>query len=94
MGLRPRLRGIVRRPRIHLAHPYANIEPPEEPELGLYANPTDHELLAEDDADALDAIAYLFSAEEWPGPGAIEDIAAIVRTTGRNFDDNADWISH
>lgn len=47
------------------------------------------------DAAALDLIARLMCAEEWPISG-LEDIAEIIRATGRTISDdpNADWPSH
>jgi hypothetical protein len=47
------------------------------------------------DAAALNLIARLMCADEWPISG-LEDIAEIVRATGRTITDDptAEWPSH
>lgn len=48
------------------------------------------------DKQALDRMAYLFSAMEWPGASGLEDLAEIVARTGREIKDdpNAEWGRH
>lgn len=47
------------------------------------------------DADALDELNLLLSAPEWPGASGMEDVAVIVRKTGRVEIENApEWARH
>jgi hypothetical protein len=47
------------------------------------------------DAEALDQLAWLLSAPEWPGASGMEDVAEIVAATGRSLDqEGADWPRH
>lgn len=47
------------------------------------------------DAEALDHLAWLLSAEEWPGASGMEDVAEIVASTGRDLEQpGADWPRH
>ena len=48
------------------------------------------------DAEALDVMAQLFRAPEWPGPSGLEDLAEIVVLTGRSIatDPEARWPRH
>jgi hypothetical protein len=48
------------------------------------------------DQAALDAMAYLFSATEWPGSSGLEDLCEIVAETGRTIEDDpeVDWARH
>lgn len=47
------------------------------------------------DAEVLDRLAYLLSAPEWPGASGMEDVAELVRSTGRHTDHHdAVWRSH
>ncbi len=54
----------------------------------------DHDPL--DDKAALDRLAYLLAAPEWPGASGMEDVAEIVQATGRDLttDETHDWPSH
>jgi hypothetical protein len=47
------------------------------------------------DADALDRLNLLLSAPEWPGASGMEDVAEIVRATGRQeVPDAPEWERH
>jgi CO dehydrogenase/acetyl-CoA synthase epsilon subunit len=47
------------------------------------------------DAEILDRIAVLLSAEEWPGASGLEDIHELVLLTGRHTDHlDVEWASH
>ena len=47
------------------------------------------------DADVLDRLAYLLSAEEWPGASGMEDVAELVAATGRDINQaGAEWPRH
>jgi hypothetical protein len=47
------------------------------------------------DAAALDRLAWLLSAPEWPGASGMEDVAEIVAATGRDLDqEGASWSRH
>lgn len=48
------------------------------------------------DAEALDRMAHLFSASEWPGSSGLEDLCGIVRKTGRRITDDStiEWARH
>jgi hypothetical protein len=47
------------------------------------------------DAEALDQLARLLSAPEWPGASGMEDVAEIVASTGRRIDQpGAPWEAH
>ena len=47
------------------------------------------------DAEALDRLNLLLSAEEWPGASGMEDVCEIVRATGRREIPNApEWERH
>jgi len=53
----------------------------------------DHETVS--DAEVLDRIAWLLSAEEWPGACGLEDIAELVALTGRDLNQpDTEWPSH
>lgn len=52
-------------------------------------------LAALKDADVLDRLAYLLSAEEWPGASGMEDVAELVAATGRDINQpGAEWPRH
>lgn len=47
------------------------------------------------DTEALDRLAWLLSAPEWPGASGMEDVAEIVAATGRDIDqEGATWARH
>jgi hypothetical protein len=48
------------------------------------------------DEQALDEMATLFSASEWPGSSGLEDLCSIVRGTGRKITDDPtiEWARH
>ena len=47
------------------------------------------------DSEALDRLNLLLSAPIWPGASGLEDIAAIVRSTGREEVPGApEWLAH
>ena len=47
------------------------------------------------DAEILDRLAYLLSAEEWPGASGMEDVAELVALTGRDLNQpGAEWPRH
>jgi Synaptobrevin/VAMP-like protein len=47
------------------------------------------------DSDALDQLAWLLSAPEWPGASGMEDVAEIVGATGRDLNQSgATWQRH
>lgn len=53
------------------------------------------QLRAAADAEVLDRLAYLLSAEEWPGASGMEDVAELVALTGRDIDQpGAEWPRH
>jgi hypothetical protein len=47
------------------------------------------------DKEALDKLAWLLSAPEWPGASGLEDVAEIVVATGRDIEqEGAEWPRH
>jgi hypothetical protein len=48
------------------------------------------------DEEALDRMATLFSASEWPGSSGLEDLCSIVKRTGRSITDDPtiEWGRH